>query len=89
MRYVQRDKDGKVIGHFARPQPGTAEEALPDDHPDIAAFNTPAPTPDPVDDFLSNPVTKALIDAVNDGSLPVGQGLSEAEIKERIRGKMR
>ncbi len=38
MRYVQRNEEGKVIGHFANPQQGYAEEALPDDHPDIAEF---------------------------------------------------
>lgn len=39
MRYVQRDKQGKVTGHFANPQEGYAEEALPDDHPDLVAFH--------------------------------------------------
>lgn len=52
MRYVQRDKAGNIIGHYAQPQLGTsrnretgevieayAVEALPDDHPDITGFH--------------------------------------------------
>ena len=37
-RYVQRDRDGTLIGHFANPQPGYAEEEVLDDHPDILAW---------------------------------------------------
>lgn len=39
MRYVQRDAEGKLIGHFANPQPGYAEEEVADDHPDILGWN--------------------------------------------------
>ncbi len=39
MRYIQRDDSGKVIGHFANPQP-YAQELVEDDHPGIVAFNT-------------------------------------------------
>lgn len=35
MPYVQRDLQGKVIGRFALPQPGIAEEYLLDDHEDL------------------------------------------------------
>ena len=38
MRYIQRDKTGKVIGHFANEQP-YATECVPDDHPDIVKFH--------------------------------------------------
>jgi hypothetical protein len=38
MRYVQRDKSGKVIGHYSNPQ-DYAQECVPDDHPDIADYN--------------------------------------------------
>lgn len=38
-RYVQRDKSGRVTGHFANPQPGYAEEELPEDHPDIKDYH--------------------------------------------------
>ncbi len=37
MRYVQRDRDGNLVGHFANPQSYAAEEVA-DDHPDILAF---------------------------------------------------
>lgn len=36
-RYLQRDMDGNVIGHFANPQP-YAQEEVPFDHPDILAW---------------------------------------------------
>lgn len=38
IRYVQRDENGVLIGHYANPQPYATEEA-PADHPDIVAFN--------------------------------------------------
>jgi len=34
-RFVQRDVDGKLTGHYANAQPGIAEEEVADDHPDI------------------------------------------------------
>lgn len=37
MRYIQRDKNGVVIGHFANEQP-YAQECVPDDHADILAW---------------------------------------------------
>lgn len=40
MPYVQRDSNNRVIGKFANPQAGYAEEYLSDAHPDL----TPAPT---------------------------------------------
>ena len=38
MRYLQRDTTGTVLGHYANPQPGYAEEEVPDDHPDLQAW---------------------------------------------------
>jgi len=38
MRYVQRDQAGNVIAFYERENPGVAEEALPDNHPDILKF---------------------------------------------------
>lgn len=35
MLYVQRDASNRVIGRFANPQQGYAEEFLPDAHPDL------------------------------------------------------
>lgn len=37
-RWLQRDKNGEVIGHFANPQSYATEE-VPPDHPDILAWN--------------------------------------------------
>ena len=37
MRFVQRDKDGKLLGHFALEQ-SYATEMVADDHPDILAW---------------------------------------------------
>jgi hypothetical protein len=37
-RFVERDKDGKVVGEYACLQPGYAEEELSEDHPDITAY---------------------------------------------------
>ena len=42
MRYVQRDKEGKVIGHFANEQ-SYAKELLEDNHPDILDMKTKQP----------------------------------------------
>lgn len=42
MRYVERDATGKIIGDYANPQEGRAEEELPDDHPELAARNKAA-----------------------------------------------
>lgn len=38
IHYVQRNEAGEVVGHFASKQPGLAEEPLPEDHADIAAY---------------------------------------------------
>jgi hypothetical protein len=38
MRYIQRDENGNVIGHYACPQE-YAQEEVADDHPDILAWH--------------------------------------------------
>lgn len=38
IRYVQRDTSGKITGHLSHPH-SYAQEALPEDHPDILAWN--------------------------------------------------
>ena len=44
MPYVER-RGGAVIGVYAQPQLGYAEESLPDGHPDLVAFaNRPVVT---------------------------------------------
>jgi glutathione S-transferase len=37
MRFIQRDSDGKIVGHFANEQ-SYATEAVEDDHPEIVAW---------------------------------------------------
>ena len=64
MAFVRRDRKNKIIGVFARPQPGEAEENLPDDDAEVVAFR--APPPPPTDDELidrgrPDVLTKALL----------------------------
>ena len=42
MVYVERD-GGAVVGIYANPQPGRAEEELADNHADVLAFRNPPP----------------------------------------------
>lgn len=42
MVYVERD-GGLVVGIYANPQPGRAEEELADNHADVLAFRNPPP----------------------------------------------
>lgn len=44
---------------------------------------------DPVDRLFTNPAVVALIEAINDGTLPVGKSLMPEEVKERIRSKIK
>lgn len=41
-RFVQRDRLGAIIGHYANRQPGYAEEEIKDDDPALVAFNAGA-----------------------------------------------
>jgi hypothetical protein len=43
MPYIQRDKQGKIIGLYANRQEGYAEELLANDHPEVVAFRDPPP----------------------------------------------
>lgn len=43
--YVERDESGKIIGVYANFQEGFAEEALPEDDPEVVAFLNPPPPP--------------------------------------------
>lgn len=38
MRYIQRNENGKIVGHFANFQPGLAEEILLEDDSELIAF---------------------------------------------------
>jgi hypothetical protein len=57
MPYVSRDNDGKINGAYAILQPDYAEEYLPDDDPEVIAFQEslkPQPGPSPEDQVLFN-----------------------------------
>lgn len=43
MPYVERDEANNLSGLYARPQPGVAEEELPDDNAEVMAFRSPPP----------------------------------------------
>jgi hypothetical protein len=38
MVYVQRDADENICGLYANPQPGYAEELLPENDPEVVAY---------------------------------------------------
>ena len=41
MVYVERDEHGALVGLYANPQEGCAEEELPDDDAEVVAFRNP------------------------------------------------
>ena len=92
MPFVERDQLGAIKGVYAVRQPGYAEEELPDDHPDVVAFRAPKPAPtlDEIYDSMiqSQRVLKAIVLALNDGSLPVGTNKTPAQLKAIIKAKM-
>ncbi len=65
MVYVSRDTQDKISGVFSRKQPGTAEEQLSEDHPDVIAYRagTPPPTDEEVirEKAQSDPVFRQQI----------------------------
>lgn len=70
MRYVERDLGGAIVATYARPQPGRAEELLPDDNPEVVAFqNPPAPppetTPTTADDLERAMIAKGVVTVVD------------------------
>lgn len=54
----------------------------------ILADDAANPPPDVVDTLFGNAAVAALIEAINDGSLPVGQNLTRDTVKSRIRAKL-
>lgn len=48
MMFAERDEAGKIVGLYARPQPGRAEEELADDHIDVVAFRDSPKPPAPL-----------------------------------------
>lgn len=92
MVWVERNGLGRVKGIYANRQPGYAEELLDNDHPDVVAFNAPPP-PLTVDQIYDQTVQnerllKAVILAINDGSLTVGSNRTNAQLKSILKAKM-
>jgi hypothetical protein len=46
MPYIERDENSVIKGVYRMPQGRAIEEFLPDDHPDVVEFLTPAPKVD-------------------------------------------
>lgn len=91
MPFVERN-GGVVVGLYRRLQPGKAEEFLAIDDPEIVAYLNPAPPTDQerIDTaFSANSETlkliRAVVLAINDGTLVTGAGLTGAELKTIIR----
>lgn len=66
-RFVQRDKSGKVIGHYANPH-DYATECVPEDHPDILDYKArveelkhPSPELHIAGTFRRSPFARGLI----------------------------
>lgn len=43
MPFIERDQANVIVGLYARPQPGRAEEILPDDHAEVVEFRVVPP----------------------------------------------
>ena len=56
--FIER-KNGAITGLYKQPQPGYAEEELPDDHPEVLAYLNPPVTPVQVIQEIEqkNPIT--------------------------------
>lgn len=75
MPFVERDPEtGQVVGLYAVTQPGRAEELLPDDHQDVAAFRARA------DSLPSQRDLAAELDALQSALIKKG-AITEQEIE--------
>jgi len=63
--FVKRDEQGAVVSAYARPQPGVAEEYLPEDHADALTFKErPRPeTPISAEELYDMLNTKGVLTA--------------------------
>jgi hypothetical protein len=84
--FVQRDA-GVVVGLFDARQPGFAEEFLPADHPDVAAFLAPAPPPPTYRDLRKQAYLTELSTATSADPLDaIGDTLDALIAELRARG---
>lgn len=66
-RYVERDAAGRIIGAYAAPQPGRAEEEKADDDPEVVAFENPPEFTDAERaeaEIVVNPALRGLVRAL-------------------------
>jgi len=86
-RYVQRDGTGKIVAHFANPQPGLTAEALPDTHPDLLAYasaSAPPPAPQQAERAItSDAALKGIVRA-----LARRFGLTEQQLIDAIKAEL-
>lgn len=88
MPYVHR-QNGDIIGLTRWPNGST--EQLPIDDPEVVAFLNPAPpTNDEIYDrtIQTQKLLKAVVLAINDGTLVPGANLTGAQLKAIIMDKM-
>lgn len=86
--YCRLNADGTVASAYSEPRPGYAEVEMDERDQRLDPLLRPEP-PDPVDILLSNPAVAALVAAINDGFLPVGQGLEMSEVRGRIAARLK
>lgn len=88
--FVQRSA-GVICGVYARLQPAIAEESIDESDPEVLAYlNPPPPTLDQIYDatLQTQRVLKAVVLALNDGSLPIATNKTPAQLKAIIKAKM-
>jgi hypothetical protein len=99
MPYIQRDGLNAIIGLYANPQEGYAEEFLPDDNAEVIDYLTP-PTIDEIDtksmnSALTQPgsVTRAmgeLLFKIMKGVEPIPQAsLTKNQFVQKLKALMR
>lgn len=91
MPFVERDA-GTIVGLYRRLQPSRAEELLADDDPEVVAYRNPPPPTDQerIDtafnaDSDTFKLVRAVVLAINDGTLVTGADLTGAQLKAIIR----
>jgi len=66
-RYVERDGQGRIVGSYAAPQPGRAEEEKARDDPELVAFEAPPEPPEAERaeaEIGANPAMRGLVRAL-------------------------
>lgn len=86
MPYIQRNKDGKIKGVFARLQQGYAEEFLPDDDAEVLAYQNPIPLSDADQAEQEIKGNKTLLGII--GVLADKDGVSDQQIIDQIKAKL-